>query len=286
MKHLIASLVAAIVLLACGGGGDAAPEAQPAPQPQPAVPQLQEGLHLGKNPYNIDAFGRQSSVLVLENHEAWALVTGVFFGHGTFEYSGATTTTTTTTTVSVTGAVTTSTASNTITKFTDGKALVAFQSSNLGELAMTLRTGTVPSYPPGGDPVPVVWMDIPSHPQWVLPGVNPVTSATYDYNKHARLEDIAGAWGTLTIGSTGLITGTSSNGCTLIGTLSPRPSGKNVFNMTVTSAGCAAAATYNGVAVPYMDYEQYDPSGPFVPKLRLMGFDEAHTKMIGLTFQR
>ena len=70
----------------------------------------------------------------------------------------------------------------------------------------------------------------------------PVTT-NYNYNVAATIATVAGSWsGSLLDGETatvnitlsGTLTGTSSLGCAVTGTVTPRPSGKNVFNVSVT----------------------------------------------------
>jgi hypothetical protein len=65
----------------------------------------------------------------------------------------------------------------------------------------------------------------------------------YDYNRPAQLSAIAGAWsgffttgdaGTLTISANGTFAFTTSAACAISGTATPRASGKNVFNVSVT----------------------------------------------------
>ena len=67
----------------------------------------------------------------------------------------------------------------------------------------------------------------------------------YDYNAPASLAAITGFWsgrfidnnvGTISIQSTGAFSG-SSAGCTYTGTILPRPSGKNIFNVSLTFGG-------------------------------------------------
>ena len=92
-----------------------------------------------------------------------------------------------------------------------------------------------------------------------------VSHAGYSYNTPAQLADIAGPWlGSLVLGqsgsftlsvdaNTGTLAGTNL-GCTFSGSLTPRASGKNVFNLNLTMgpAPCAAAGqAYAGVAISY-----------------------------------
>lgn len=89
------------------------------------------------------------------------------------------------------------------------------------------------------------------------------TNSTYDYDKPASLGDISGSWslngldGTatdLTVGASGVIQA-STSACTLSGTIAPRPSGKNVFDVSVTMgvAPCSSpGTTFRGVALSYL----------------------------------
>lgn len=90
-----------------------------------------------------------------------------------------------------------------------------------------------------------------------------VADSTYVYAKPASLTDIAGSWFLglsngealpITVSSTGAITGTSSAGCRITATATPRASGKNIFNLTLTfgAAPCALPGqTASGIAITY-----------------------------------
>jgi hypothetical protein len=83
------------------------------------------------------------------------------------------------------------------------------------------------------------------------------------YNTPANLAQITGAWtlsaldGTsadVTIAPGGSFTGANA-GCSISGTIEPRASGKNVFDVSVTSGGAPCAApgtTSTGIAVTYL----------------------------------
>ena len=90
----------------------------------------------------------------------------------------------------------------------------------------------------------------------------PVAGSTYDYNAPATLTSITGSWtmtsctgGTsaFTVASSGTFIG-GGDGCQSSATIAPRPSGKNVFNLTVNFDGACrqfANQTLNGVALSY-----------------------------------
>jgi hypothetical protein len=88
-------------------------------------------------------------------------------------------------------------------------------------------------------------------------------SAIYTYDTPAKLTDIVGAWNmtastglpaTLNIAATGSYAG-SSAGCNFSGTITPRASGKNVFDVTINfgASSCALAGqSATGHAISYL----------------------------------
>lgn len=88
-----------------------------------------------------------------------------------------------------------------------------------------------------------------------------VAPSVFNYQSPASLSSIAGSWsgffsdgrsGVTTITSSGSFAAVTSGGCTMSGTIAPRPSGKNVFNVSVTfgpSPCLLARATVTGVAL-------------------------------------
>ncbi len=90
----------------------------------------------------------------------------------------------------------------------------------------------------------------------------PPTSGTYNYNTAANLSTIQGNWSgsllsgaaaTVAITSGGAITGTSG-GCSFTGTATPRASGKNVFDTSITFGASPCALpnqTATGIALAY-----------------------------------
>jgi hypothetical protein len=90
----------------------------------------------------------------------------------------------------------------------------------------------------------------------------PILPASFDYSQPAALADIAGNWSmttlagsavAVTIAANGSFTATM-NGCGITGTFTPRPSGKNVFNMVLTFGGapCSPAGlAATGIALSY-----------------------------------
>lgn len=98
---------------------------------------------------------------------------------------------------------------------------------------------------------------------FMFTGWNTGAGPHYVYNTAANLTAVSGAWsGSLLDGSTatinilasGTFSGTSSLGCAVTGTIAPRPSGMNVFNVSLTfgAAPCALPnQTASGVAVAF-----------------------------------
>jgi hypothetical protein len=86
-------------------------------------------------------------------------------------------------------------------------------------------------------------------------------AANFNYNAPASSQSIAGSWQMslsdgetlpLTIAQNGTASGTTSGGCSIVGTVTPRPSGKNVYNVALTfgPAPCALAnQSETGIAV-------------------------------------
>ena len=91
----------------------------------------------------------------------------------------------------------------------------------------------------------------------------PIAGSLYNYAAPALLSTISGAWSlttlanegvALTVASTGAFTARTSLGCTFSGSFVPRPSGKNVFNVSLTfgPSPCALAGQpASGIAINY-----------------------------------
>ncbi len=87
--------------------------------------------------------------------------------------------------------------------------------------------------------------------------------AWLDYGAPARVADVAGAWAMrnmsgngfqFTVGADGALSGQTGS-CSLSGTISPRASGKNVFDMSIAygDAPCQRPhAAFSGIAVSYV----------------------------------
>ena len=91
----------------------------------------------------------------------------------------------------------------------------------------------------------------------------PIPGSLYNYSTPASLATVAGSWLTnsstgesvsLTIASNGEFNAISSLGCNFSGTVTPRPSGKNVFNVALTfgAAPCGLPNQFaSGIALAY-----------------------------------
>jgi len=87
--------------------------------------------------------------------------------------------------------------------------------------------------------------------------------ATYNYGTVAAISSISGSWSgylldgetsTISILADGTLSGTSSLGCAFSGTATPRPSGKNIFNVSLTfgAAPCLfPSQTTTGIGITY-----------------------------------
>ena len=91
----------------------------------------------------------------------------------------------------------------------------------------------------------------------------PVPGSLYNYTIAASLTNIAGAWSVasssgetvaLNVAANGTFTAAGNSGCNFTGAITPRPSGKNVFNTTMIfgPAPCALPnQTASGIALSY-----------------------------------
>lgn len=234
----------ASLLAACGGdGGD------DGSTPAATAEGVYGGMLVGS-----DA-GRDFEALVLDNGDFWAiygdqtasefLVTGFVQGHGTSNNGNFT-------------------ASDT-KDFGFAPALAATTAATYNAEAKTI-TGRL-SY----------------SGQTVEFSGGPIAGSQYVYDKAAALSEISGSWSVidtqvgdpvaLTIASNGSFTGTSAAGCRMSGSISAHPSGKNVFNVSL-SFGPAPCILANqgatGIALTY-------PLQSGKRQLIVAGFDATRT---------
>jgi hypothetical protein len=221
-KLAFAALAVAGFLSGCGGGGSAAPAA--------TASTTAEGTYSGSitNSTTASAF----STVVLEDGQVWAMygnnVGGQLVVLGIIEGQGA----------SNNGTFT----STTIKDFGASPAISG--SLNATYVTGASLTGTITA---GGGTFGIKGTAIPA--------------ATYDYNTPASLGSVVGNWNmsstsgnsiALNIAANGTFTGTATGACSLSGSVTPRPSGKNIFNvqMTIGPAPCALAGwTGGGIAI-------------------------------------
>ncbi len=89
----------------------------------------------------------------------------------------------------------------------------------------------------------------------------PILGSTYDYDTPASLSSVTGHWTmtelegetvSLNIGTNGAFSAIGSSGCNFNGAMTPRASGKNVFDVTLTFGGSPCALpgqSASGIAV-------------------------------------
>jgi hypothetical protein len=227
---LAASVCVSALLAGCGGGGGG--DATPAPIPVPTpVPQ---GVYGGTLTGSVS---KNFELLMLDNGELWSLYgteTSTAFGVAGF--------------VQGTGGSTSDGkfASLNTKDFGFSPAVNVTTFANYDATAKTI-SGTVSS--PANGTVTFIG--------------GPIPGSLYNYDKPAALATIAGSWSlssltgegiTLNIESSGQVTAISSLGCQFKGNVQPRPSGKNVFNVSISfgTAPCARPSQIaSGIAVAY-----------------------------------
>lgn len=222
---ITSTLLLAALLAGCGGGGGSDSN----PTPVSAVPSRAEGAYAGTI-----SNGLEHSSVVLENDDYYAIygktLDGVFRISGFLHGSG---------------------------KSLNG----GFSSTDLKDFYYTgivLAGSLSASYVPG---VSFNGSIVENGATLAFTGsaMNPVS---YNYNTGATLGNVVGAWtisdlvgvtSSLTVSANGAFT-TSSGGCISTGTVTPRPSGKNVFDVSVKfgAVPCALAGqTAKGIGLEY-----------------------------------
>lgn len=206
------------VLTACGGGGDSAPTA--APTPVPAV--TAEGFWEGSA-----STGVTVALAVLENGETW----GVYTSGG-----------------SIVGALYGNTSSSGTTLSGSGK--------DFNIPSRTVASGTYTGTFAAKNSINVTTSS------------GSTFSGAYKaaYDQPTSLTAVAGTFLgagvsggssvqpiSVTVSSSGAITVPSSQGCSAAGTATPRPSGKNILDVTVTFTG-STCALGNGVSTTGIAY--------------------------------
>lgn len=231
-KSIVAlSALFAITLAACGGGGSGGtPVTTAAPAPAPAAPV--QGAFQGALTGSTSS---QFQLLALDNGAFWAMY-GIPSGNE-FLVRGF-----------IQGTATQSNGSLASTDVKDFGTNPPLAGNMTGSISATTISGAV------GTTSGSVGFNGTA--------ITPANS-TYDYNTAANLTSITGSWalsgldGTtavVTIGTNGAFSG-SNAGCSISGTIVPRASGKNVFDVSVvsgTSPCLAPGSTSTGIAVTYL----------------------------------
>lgn len=211
---------ASVFLAGCGGGGDDTPTT--------ATAKL-EGAYEGTT-----SAGQYFGALVLENNDAWALY-GTQSGGTLYVYGLVRATN---------GTANGSTYSASVKDY-PYTGQVYSGSMSVNHASGTSFTGTVATTA-----------------QVRSISASSVPASSFNYNTPANVAAIAGAWsgttvggeaGTIAVNASGAFTG-SIGGCSMSGQFTPRPSGKNVLNATVTfgAAPCLYPnTTVNGNGVNY-----------------------------------
>ena len=227
-RFLAVPILAGALLAGCGGGGDSTPAPAPAPVPIP------QGAYAGTL---TGSANKNFELLMLENNEVWSL-------YGTE----------TSTVFGVTGFV-----QGTGSNPSDGK----FTSINTKDFGFSpaVNVTTVATYDATAKTISGT-VSSPATGVVTFSG-GPIPGSLYDYNKPAVLKDISGDWSMtslvgedlrLTVAPTGTFVGNSSAGCRFTGTIVPRPSGKNVFNVSLSFGAAPCALPFqsaSGIALAY-----------------------------------
>ena len=224
-RRLFACAIVTVGLAACGGGGDSSPAPAPVPAPTPAPPPAPSGLYQGTTSNTTFS---ELRLLALENGTVWGIygrtMNGTYLVAGVLQSNGA--------------------ASN-----------GSYTATDLRDYYYSGQTygGTVSaSYMASGN-----W-----NGSVTAPGVavtfttQKMLSSDYNFDAPAQLTAVAGAWSgtvldgtatTVSITNAGAISGNSA-GCLFTGTVAPRPTGKNVFNVSITFANSQSCNNPGGSA--------------------------------------
>jgi hypothetical protein len=227
--HMVACALPAL-LIACGGGGSSTGGgAVVTPAPAPVVGAAQ-GLYTGTT-----SDGREIDTIVLENDQFYTMY-GNTVANG-FLVSGF-----------VQGDGKSDNGSFTSTNAVDS-------SSNNTRVAASVNATYTPGVSLNGSLV--------ESTATVSFSSTPIAATVINYNSAANLADIAGTWNvtslrgfptTFNISSTGALTA-SSSGCMFSGSITPRASGKNVFDVSIDfgPAPCLIPSqSIKGIAIDYV----------------------------------
>lgn len=236
--HMAAS-VAMAALAACGGGsagggvGGGNDDTGSAPPPAQGTP---EGAYAGTLTGSVRPWN-SFQMVVLENDESWTIygntVGDTFYVGGFIRATGV-----------------------------SGSGSMAYSGWDYSNDVPTQPSMSL-SYVPGTSlQGPIIY---PGGSMW-LQGTT-AAAAPYDYNKPASLASVAGNWDltaldgspvAATVQADGTFT-THSGGCVSTGTVAPRPSGKNVFNVMLVT-GPAPCDTPNAASTGIAIYSPIEGS--------------------------
>ncbi len=222
-SKFVLSIVCTTALVACGGGSSDASSAA-------STPGQAQGVYSGS--FSSVAFNPgKFNALILDNDEFWTLY-GLEGSGGELRVYGL---------IQGQGAASSG----------------SFSSSNLKDYYYdgTTASGSLSAtYTPGTSFVGTVSS---SGRSVSFSGAAPAAnSSAYNYNTAATISSITGAWSgtnmsgvtsTYTIASNGTFSGVNQYGCGFSGTLTPRASGKNVFDVALTNNTDAACGIASGL---------------------------------------
>lgn len=238
LKTSLALVASAIFLTACGGGSDSAPAAA---VPVVVAPTKAEGYYVGSFSTTANPNGVFETI-VLENDDIWAI------------YGGRTSTGATAVFGMIQGKGVSNNGSFSGTDLRDfyANGQVVSGSMSASYVAGTSLKGTVSS----GNQTTAFTAAVP-------------TTSNYNYNAVPKLADIVGSWtgfnlrggtDTVTVKADGTLSSVDS-GCLTTGTVTPRASGKNVFNLSVQAASTAACGTSAGLTATGLVVTNLLPDG-------------------------
>lgn len=236
VRNLLSAAMSLVLLAACGGGGgDGGGGNTGGSSPPTQTPTQTSGTAEGV--YGGTLNGSSSSdfeVLVLENGEYWSLygqnMGSIFYVHGFIQGNGT----------SNNGSFT----SSDLRDFGYAPAAAGSLTASYNTSAKTITGSTT-------TPMGTVQFS-----------GGPIPNSLYNYNSPATLSSVSGSWAavsslggnvTINIAANGNLT-LSEGGCVASGTIAPRASGKNVFNVSVKfgAAPCLLPnQTATGIGVTY-----------------------------------
>lgn len=230
LKAILAVAMSTTFLAACGGGGggDTATvnESSSTTTAASTTPGQAQGGYTGTFAMPSVPNGKLN-MAILENDEYWALY-GLDDGHGGLTVYGL-----------VQGQGLSNNGTFTSSNLRDYSSAGVFS----GNLNMTYQTG-----------ISFNGTVVANNQSASIAG-NTTAAGVASYNTPAKLADITGAWAgnslnnsifSMTISATGAISGAGTNGCAAAGTINSRASGKNVFDVSLTTANTAACGTGAG----------------------------------------